>query len=80
MAELLQAPHTVASEAVGRQATAVVRPEIMGRHTIPQDGAREILGSSAILMRVFRGAIIIGLNTTPLLADPRVLQLEVLVP
>ena len=39
-AELRQAPHTVAGEAVGRQAIAVVRPEIMARPTIPQDGER----------------------------------------
>jgi len=42
-----------------------------------------MVGSSAILMRVFRCAIStisIGMNKTPILADPRALQLEVLVP
>jgi hypothetical protein len=44
VAELFQASHIVAGEAVGRQATAVVRPESMVRHTMPHDGERSMPG------------------------------------
>jgi transposase len=37
-------------------------------------------GPPAILMRSFRCAIIIGMNRIPVLADPKALQLEILVP
>jgi hypothetical protein len=46
VAEPFQALPIVAGEAVGHLATVVVRPEIMVRHTIPQDGARKFRGET----------------------------------
>ena len=73
VAELFQASHIMAGEAVGRQATAVVRPEIMVRHTIPHDGERSIPGGGLKRSCTLRDAQ----HTKPSPVPPSIYQLRI---